>query len=72
MEQLNPHANILKFSENRVVHNKITDDLSSAPVPKTKDSATFDPIRDASIDHSVLQDMGAWQIIISDFFATLW
>jgi hypothetical protein len=43
-------------------------DVSSAPISKEKDDEVLALIGDGSIDRSVLQDMGAWPIRISDFF----
>jgi hypothetical protein len=62
LEQLNPDIEVLNFSENKAIGNKSIEDVSSAPISTKKDNEVLTLIGDGSIDHSALQDMGAWPI----------
>jgi hypothetical protein len=59
LEQLNPDAEVLQFSENTAIGNKSIEDVSSAPIPTEKDDEVLALIGDEIIDRSALQDMGA-------------
>jgi hypothetical protein len=56
LEQLNPDVEVLQFSENTAIANKIIEDVSSAPIRTKKGGEVLPQIGCVSTDRSDLQD----------------
>jgi hypothetical protein len=67
MQQLNSDAEVLQFSENTAMDYRSIEDVSTAP-NSYKDNVVLAVIGNGSIIVRLLQDIGIWQIRISDSF----